>query len=60
MFRVPVSIFSLTMTLPREAELPALPPGHWHLSIEDPQASWRIAGTWSGAMQPFVLDTRAH
>jgi len=43
-----------------EAELPALPAGHWHLSIEDPQASWRIAGTWSGAMQPFVLGTRAH
>lgn len=38
-----------------EAELPALPAGHWHLSIEDPQASWRIAGGWTGAMQPFVL-----
>jgi hypothetical protein len=38
-----------------EAELPALPPGHWHVQIEDPRASWRIAGLWTGAMQPFVL-----
>lgn len=38
-----------------EAELPALPPGHWHLWIEDPQSSLRLAGAWTGAMQPFVL-----
>jgi len=38
-----------------EADLPALPPGRWRLSIEDPQGVWRIAGTWSGVMQPFTL-----
>ena len=38
-----------------EATLPPLPQGHWRISIEDPQASWRIAGNWSGAMQPFAL-----
>lgn len=38
-----------------EAELPALPAGHWRVSVEDPRATWRIAGTWSGAMVPFVL-----
>ncbi|MDX1375495.1 MAG: FixH family protein [Burkholderiales bacterium] len=38
-----------------EAALPALPPGRWRVSIEDPQASWRIAGTWTGALQPFAL-----
>jgi len=38
-----------------ESELPALPKGRWRVSIEDPQASWRVAGTWSGTMQPFVL-----
>ncbi len=35
--------------------LPELPPGRWRLSIEDPQGAWRIAGTWSGAMQAFTL-----
>lgn len=38
-----------------ESALPPLPQGHWHVSIEDPRASWRIAGNWSGAMRPFVL-----
>jgi hypothetical protein len=38
-----------------EGALPPLPPGRWRVSIEDPQASWRIAGTWSGALQPFTL-----
>lgn len=38
-----------------EGEWPPLPPGHWRVSIEDPQASWRIAGNWSGAMHPFAL-----
>jgi len=38
-----------------ETALPPLSTGHWRVSIEDPQASWRIAGSWSGAMQPFVL-----
>jgi len=38
-----------------ETALPPLPQGHWRISIEDPQASWRIAGNWSGAMQPFAL-----
>ncbi len=38
-----------------EADLPPLPPGRWRLSIEDPQGVWRIAGTWSGVMQPFTL-----
>jgi len=47
-----------------EAVLPPLPAGHWRVSIEDPRASWRIAGNWSGAMLPFVLgappaETRA-
>ena len=40
-----------------EADLPALPPGRWRLSIEDPRGVWRIAGTWSGVMQPFTLGT---
>ena len=38
-----------------EADLPELPPGRWRLSIEDPQGTWRIAGTWSGVMRPFTL-----
>jgi hypothetical protein len=25
-----------------EAELPELPPGRWHIVVEDPRASWRI------------------
>jgi hypothetical protein len=25
-----------------EAELPALPPGRWHIVIEDPRSTWRI------------------
>jgi len=38
-----------------EGALPPLPPGRWRVSIEDPQASWRIAGNWSGSLQPFAL-----
>jgi hypothetical protein len=38
-----------------EGALPPLPPGRWRVSIEDPQASWRIAGDWSGALQAFTL-----
>jgi hypothetical protein len=26
-----------------EAELPALPAGRWHIVLEDPQGTWRIA-----------------
>jgi uncharacterized protein len=26
-----------------EAELAELPPGHWHVIIEDPRGAWRIA-----------------
>jgi len=26
-----------------EAALPPLPPGHWHVSIEDARGSWRVA-----------------
>lgn len=26
-----------------EAELPPLPAGRWHIAIEDPQGTWRIA-----------------
>jgi hypothetical protein len=42
-----------------ESTLPPLPRGHWRVSIEDPQSSWRLAGTWSGALQPFVLGVSA-
>ena len=42
-----------------ETALPPLPPGRWQLSIEDPQGRWRIAGTWSGALQPFLLGSGA-
>ena len=35
---------------------PALPAGHWHVSIEDPRREWRVAGVWSGAPAPFRLD----
>lgn len=39
------------------AALPrALPAGRWRVSIEDPQATWRVAGTWSGAAGEFTLD----
>ena len=39
-----------------EAELPRLPAGRWHLSIEDPRREWRVAGDWSGAYEPFTLE----
>jgi hypothetical protein len=42
-----------------EAVLPPLPRGHWRVSIEDPQGRWRIAGTWSGTLQPLVLGAPA-
>jgi uncharacterized protein len=42
-----------------ETALPQLPRGHWRVSIEDPQGSWRIAGSWSGALQPFTLGAPA-
>ncbi len=42
-----------------EAALPPLPPGRWRVSIEDPQARWRLAGSWSGALQPFILGAAA-
>jgi len=38
-----------------ETALSPLPRGHWRVSIEDPQGGWRIAGTWSGDLRPFVL-----
>ena len=40
----------------RAALPPALPAGHWHVSIEDPRREWRLAGVWSGAEAPFTLD----
>lgn len=42
---------SFSAGLPR-----ALPAGRWRVSIEDPKAAWRIAGTWSGAAGAFTLD----
>lgn len=36
-------------------ELPPLPPGRWRVSIEDPQAHWRLAGSWSGSLHAFIL-----
>jgi uncharacterized protein len=39
------------------AELPpALPAGHWHVSVEDPKREWRLAGVWNGAQARFTLD----
>ncbi len=39
------------------AALPrALPAGRWRVSIEDPQAAWRITGIWNGAAGDFTLD----
>lgn len=39
-----------------EASLPQrLPAGHWHVSIEDPHAAWRVIGVWSGTAAPFTL-----
>lgn len=42
-----------------QAALPALPPGHWRVSIEDPRRQWRLAGEWLGGAQPFLLEARA-
>ena len=55
--------FDVTLRLARGADgsyraalPPALPAGHWHVSIEDPRREWRVAGVWSGAEAPFTLD----
>ena len=40
-----------------EAALPALPPGHWRIHVDDPAGSWRLAGEWRGG-GPFVLEAR--
>lgn len=42
---------AFAVALPR-----ALPAGRWRVSIEDPQGTWRVAGTWSGAAGAFTLD----
>ncbi len=34
----------------------ALPAGRWRVSIEDPQAAWRITGVWNGAAGVFTLE----
>jgi len=39
-----------------EASLPALPPGHWHVAVQDARATWRVDGDWSGAERPFRLE----
>ncbi len=39
-----------------QAALPALPPGHWRVYIEDPRRQWRLAGEWLGGDQPFLLE----
>jgi len=55
--------FDVTLRLARGADgnyraalPPALPAGHWHVSIEDPRREWRVAGVWSGSEAPFILD----
>jgi len=55
--------FDVTLRLARGADgsyraalPPALPAGHWHVSIEDPRRIWRVAGVWTGAFAPFRLD----
>lgn len=41
------------------AALPARAPGHWRVSVEDPRGEWRVAGDWSGALEPFRLGEGA-
>lgn len=55
--------FDVTLRLARGADgsyrvalPPALPAGHWRVSIEDPRREWRIAGVWTGSDAPFTLD----
>ena len=55
--------FDVTLRLARAADgayraalPPALPAGHWHVSIEDPRREWRVAGVWNGSDAPFTLD----
>jgi hypothetical protein len=55
--------FDVTLRLARAADgsygaalPPALPAGHWHVSIEDPRREWRVAGVWTGSDAPFTLD----
>jgi hypothetical protein len=55
--------FDVTLRLARGADgsyraalPPALPAGHWHVSIEDPRREWRVAGVWTGSDSPFTLD----
>lgn len=39
-----------------EAAVPqALPPGRWHVHLEEPQGTWRLAGAWSGREASFML-----
>lgn len=33
----------------------SLPPGRWHVQIEDPVAEWRLTQGWSGKEPTFVL-----
>lgn len=38
--------------------LPEAVPGRWRVSIEDPQRSWRLAATWSGAREAFTIGAQ--
>jgi len=35
------------------------PASHWRVSIEDPQATWRIAGVWQANAREIVLSARS-
>jgi hypothetical protein len=37
------------------SELPPRAAGHWRVIVEDPRGEWRVAGDWSGTLQPFTL-----
>lgn len=39
--------------------MPALTPGRWRVTVEDPQSTWRLAGTWTGAGAPFTVPAIA-
>ncbi|HVC10075.1 MAG TPA: FixH family protein [Burkholderiales bacterium] len=41
-----------------QAALPALPPGHWRVYIDDARRQWRLAGEWRGGDRPFLLEAR--
>ena len=57
--------YDRSLTLERAADgsyravLPALPPGHWRIAIEDPRRQWRLAGEWLEGSGPFLLEARA-